>query len=127
MRTLRSKMLILILLPIVAIVAGVAFITYFQVSKTVTSGVEQLAYEVARKASDIVDEWLDGLVREVEWLAGTNAVLNALKSGNWDDLMKNYLPPRLKQKPYIEMAFIAYPDGSAPTTLGSVVQVADRG
>jgi methyl-accepting chemotaxis protein len=62
-----------------------------------------------------------------QWLAGTDAVVNALKTGNWDDLMKNYLPPRLKNKPYIEMAFIAYPDSTAPTTLGSVAQIADRG
>jgi methyl-accepting chemotaxis protein len=62
-----------------------------------------------------------------QWLAGTDAVVNALKTGNWDDLMKNYLPPRLKNKPHIEMALIAYPDGTTPTTLGSVAQVADRG
>jgi len=119
-------MLMLILMPIIALIVAVAFIAYFQVSSTVTSNVEEMAFEVANEASDIVNEWINGLVKEVEWLAGTNEVNNALKSGNWDDLMKNYLPPRLKQKPYFEMAFIAYPDGNAPTTLGSVADVADR-
>ncbi|HEY8541072.1 MAG TPA: methyl-accepting chemotaxis protein, partial [Pseudothermotoga sp.] len=126
MKTLRGKMLMLILLPILALVTAVAFIAYFQISKTVTSNIEEMAFEVANKASDIVNEWINGLVKEVEWLAGTNAVNNALKSGSWDDLMKNYLPPRMKQKPYFEMAFIAYPDGNAPTTLGNVTNVADR-
>ncbi|MGB9821244.1 MAG: HAMP domain-containing protein, partial [Pseudothermotoga sp.] len=126
MKTLRGKMLMLILMPIIALIVAVAFIAYFQVSSAVTSNVEEMAFEVANKASDIVNEWINGLVKEVEWLAGTNAVNNALKSGNWDDLMKNYLPPPLKQKPYFEMAFIAYPDGNAPTTLGSVANVADR-
>ncbi|WP_346310175.1 methyl-accepting chemotaxis protein [Pseudothermotoga sp.] len=115
-----------ILVPVVAIVAAIALLTYLEVKTSFSSTVEEMALEVSVKASDIVDEWLNGIVKEVQWIAGTNAVINALKTGNWDDLMKNYLPPRLKDKPYIEMAFIAYPDGSAPTTLGSVAQVADR-
>ncbi|MFN4190224.1 MAG: methyl-accepting chemotaxis protein, partial [Pseudothermotoga sp.] len=127
MRTLRSKMLILILLPIIAIVAGVAFITYFQVSKTVTSNVEQMAHEIAAKASDIVDEWLNGLVKEIKTFAERNVVINALKTGEYKDLMEKDLKPKLKDRPEIEMFFIAYPDGSAPTTLGSVAQIADRG
>jgi methyl-accepting chemotaxis protein len=127
MRSLRGKMLVLILIPVVAVVAAIALLTYFQVKTSFTSNVEEMALEVATKASDIVDEWLNGIVKEVQWLAGTDAVMNALKTGNWDDLMKNYLPPRLKNKPYIEMAFIAYPDGAAPTTLGSVAQISDRG
>jgi methyl-accepting chemotaxis protein len=127
MRSLRGKMLVLILIPVVAVAAAIALLTYFQVKTSFSSTVEEMALEVATKASDIVDEWLNGIVKEVQSLAGTNAVVNALKTGNWDDLMKNYLPPRLKNKPYIEMAFIAYPDGTAPTTLGSVAQVADRG
>ncbi|MGJ8453679.1 methyl-accepting chemotaxis protein, partial [Pseudothermotoga sp. U03pept] len=126
MKSLRGKMLVLILVPVVAIVAVVALLTFLQVKTSFSSNVEEMALEVSGKASDIIDEWLNGIVKEVEWLAGTNAVMNALKTGNWDDLMKNYLPPRLKNKPYIEMAFIAYPDGSAPTTLGNVAQVSDR-
>jgi len=125
-KTLRGKMLVLILVPVVAVVAVVALLTFFQVKTTFSSSVEEMAAEVSNKASDIIDEWLNGIVKEAEWLAGTNAVMNALKTGSWDDLIKNYLPPRLKNKPYIEMAFIAYPDGSAPTTLGSVAQVSDR-
>ncbi|MGB9790018.1 MAG: methyl-accepting chemotaxis protein [Thermotoga caldifontis] len=126
MKSLRAKMLLLILLPVVAglIVAGL--VSYLLSNSTVTDYVEESSSEIASKASGIVDEWLYGVIKEVEWLAGTNAVMNALKSGDWKDLMENYLPPRLKNKPYIEMAFIAYPDGSAPTTAGSVVNVADR-
>jgi len=127
MRSLRGKMLVLILIPVVAVAAAIALLTYFQVKTSFSSTVEEMALEVSTKASNIVDEWLNGIVKEVQWLAGTDAVVNALKTGNWDDLMKNYLPPRLKNKPYIEMAFIAYPDSTAPTTLGSVAQIADRG
>jgi len=111
MRSLRGKMLVLILIPVVAIVAVIALLTYLQVKTSFTSTVEEMALEVASKASDIVDEWLNGVVKEVETFADTNAVRNALKTGDWEDLMKNYLPPRLKDRAHIEMAFVAYPDG----------------
>jgi methyl-accepting chemotaxis protein len=66
-------------------------------------------------------------VKEVKTFAERNSVIEALKSGEWKDLMLNELAPKLKTRPYFEMFLIAYPDGSAPTSLGSVAQISDRG
>ncbi|MCS7175923.1 cache domain-containing protein, partial [Pseudothermotoga sp.] len=126
MRSLRIKMLLLILIPTVAGLTIAGFITYWRVRTSMVDHEYESGLELASTAADIVDEWIAGLIKETEWIAGTNAVMNAIKSGDWNDLMKNYLPPRLKNKPYIEMAFIAYPDGTAPTTVGSVANVVDR-
>lgn len=126
MKSLRSKMLLFMLLPIIAILAIIALVTQKMVSSSINSIVENMALEVSVKGSGIIDEWLKGVINDVEWLAGTNAAKDALKSGDWNNLLKNYIPPRIKNKPHIEMAFIAYPDGSAPTTLGNVANVKDR-
>ncbi|MEN3009222.1 methyl-accepting chemotaxis protein [Pseudothermotoga sp.] len=126
MRSLRTKMLLLILVPTVLGLAIAGFITYWRVRISMIDHEYDSGLELSSTAADIVDEWINGLIKETEWIAGTNAVMNAIKSGDWNDLMKNYLPPRLKNKPYIEMAFIAYPDGTAPTTIGNIANVADR-
>lgn len=127
MKTIRSKMLVLILLPVVVIFVGVTLIAYFQIKDNTSSTIEELTAEIAHKASDIVYEWISGLVKEVKTFAERNSVIEALKSGEWKDLMLNELAPKLKTRPYFEMFLIAYPDGSAPTSLGSVAQISDRG
>ena len=125
MKTIRLKMLVLILVPAVAISIVIALISYFQISSNVSSVVEDMSQEISLKGSDIVDRWLEGLVKEIKLFAERNAVVEALKTGKWEDLMKD-LNEKLKNRPYLEMLFIAYPDGSAPTSFGSVAQISDR-
>jgi len=119
-------MLIFLLVPLIAISVVIEFVIFNRLNSSLTSMMGENLGEISQKASDILDEWLSGMIREVKAFAKTNAVIDALKSGSWDYLMKEYFPFQLKDKPYIEMAFIAYPDGSAPTTLGNVVNVKDR-
>lgn len=97
MKTIRSKMLVLILLPVVVIFVGVTLIAYFQIKDNTSSTIEELTVEISHKASDIVDEWISGLVKEVKTFAERNSVIEALKSGEWKDLMLNDLAPNLKQ------------------------------
>jgi methyl-accepting chemotaxis protein len=54
MKTIRSKMLVLILLPVVVIFVGVTLIAYFQIKDNTSSTIEELTAEIAHKASDIV-------------------------------------------------------------------------
>jgi methyl-accepting chemotaxis protein len=58
----------LILIPVVAVAAAIVLLTYFQVKTSFSSTVEEMALEVSTKASDIVDEWLNGIVKEVNGL-----------------------------------------------------------
>ncbi len=52
-----------------------------------------------------MDEWLKGLLKEVQLLADTNAVKTAFQTKDWTSLMEEYLPPRLKERPDYEMFF----------------------
>ena len=126
MKTIRMKMVVWLLIPAVAISIVIALISYFQISSNVSSVVEDMSQEISLKGSDIVDRWLEGLVKEIKLFAERNAVVEALKTGKWEDLMKD-LNEKLKNRPYLEMFLIAYPDGSAPTSVGSVAQISDRG
>ncbi len=53
-----------------------------------------------------MDEWLKGLLKEVQLLADTNAVKTAFQTKDWTSLMEEYLPPRLKERPDYEMFFL---------------------
>ncbi|HEY8540981.1 MAG TPA: hypothetical protein VIL29_01250, partial [Pseudothermotoga sp.] len=65
MKTLRGKMLVTILLPVALLVSVVALITFFQLRTSVDSIVEEMAFEVANRASDTVNEWINGLIKEI--------------------------------------------------------------
>ena len=125
MKTLRSKMLTLILAPTVAVLVAVALVMYFQMRSSEDALVEQMSMEIVRKASDVISEWIDGLVKEMKVFAERNIVIEALKTGEWDDLMED-LKQKVDKSPEFEMLFIAYPDGTAPTTFGSAANISDR-
>ncbi|MCS7233563.1 MAG: methyl-accepting chemotaxis protein [Synergistetes bacterium] len=126
-KSLRLKMLILLLLPTIALSTIITFITEKRLSFSIASIVENMSLELSVKGANIIDEWLKSVVNDMDWLAGTNAVKDALKSGDWNNLLKNYLPPRIKNKPFQDL-FIADATGKAasPTTPDSTVDVKDR-
>lgn len=126
MKTLRSKMLVLILVPIVALLVILASILYVQINSVVSEEITNLTTEIEKIGARTVDEWLKGLLKEVHLLADTNAVKTAFQTKDWTSLMEEYLPPRLKERPEYEMFLISYPDGTSPDTLGSVSNLADR-
>lgn len=126
MKSLRLKMLLFMLLPTIAISSIIALVNLRNVDSSINSIIKDMALEVSVKGAELVDEWLRRVISDVEWFAGTNAAKDALKSGDWSNFLKNYVPPRIKNKPHIEMAFIAYPDGSAPTTFGNVANIKER-
>ncbi|WP_041075577.1 methyl-accepting chemotaxis protein [Thermotoga caldifontis] len=126
MKTLRGRMLLLILLPVAVLSALIAFLTYQQVRTSTTKIMEESAFKLVHSVSHIIDEWINGIVSEVKTFAERNVVINALKTGEWKDLIEKDLKPKVAERPYIEMFFIAYPNGDAPTTLGNVINVADR-
>jgi len=124
-KTLRSKMIMLILVPIVAILVVVAFVMYFQIRSSEVGLTEQMALEIVRKGSNIIGMWINGLVEEMKVFAERNIVVESLKTGEWKDLIKD-LKQKLTERPEFEMFFIAYPDGFAPTTFGSAANISDR-
>ncbi len=115
-----------ILAPVIVLLAGVALILYFQTQQTLESLVQNSAQKIVDKSANVVSEWINGIVKEVQLFAERVVVRNALKTGDWKDLMETDLKQRLATRPHFEMFFIAYPDGSAPTTMGNVANVADR-
>lgn len=125
MKTIRGKMLALILLPVVVLIIVIAAVAYLQIKSSIVTSVEQSSFEIAKKSSLAVNEWINGLVKELRTFAERDVVVNALKTGDWKDLMAD-LDLKLKSRPEIEMFLIAYPDGNAPTTLGSTAQISDR-
>jgi len=129
MRGLRGKLLSAVLVPVlVSMVAGGIWI-YRSFGSALLSVAEAGGIEISSKAARAVDEWMAGVVKEVRWMAGTDIVRRALEGdrGEEERLVKDYLPRRLADRPYVEMALIAFPDGRAPNTAGTDANVADRG
>lgn len=118
MKTLRGKMLLLILVPVAVLSALIAFLTYQQVRTSTVRSTEESAFRLVDAVSDQISEWINKIANEVKTFAERNVVINALKTGEWKDLMEKDLKPKVAERPYIEMFFIAYPNGDAPTHAG---------
>ncbi|WP_245530569.1 PDC sensor domain-containing protein [Pseudothermotoga thermarum] len=123
--SIRGKMLAFLLAPIAALLCVAAVIGYFVANSNFEKIVTNLSQEIGVKGSDIVDRWFEGIIKEVKILAETAEVRNALLTGDWKSLMQEYLPPMLKTRPHFETFFIAYPDGTASTTAGAVINIAN--
>ena len=118
-------MLLLILVPVTVILVIGAFVIETSVRNVVVSITEKMAMEIAQSTADRVSEWLNGIVREMKLLAERNAVIEALKTGKWQDLIK-MLKKEIKATPDLEMFFIAYPDGKSISTAGVSADISDR-
>ncbi|MDK2871486.1 MAG: methyl-accepting chemotaxis protein [bacterium] len=125
MKSVRIKLLVLLLIPIIALSATIALLTRERVDSSIDEIVESLSLEISEKGAKIVDEWMKSVISDVSWLAGTNAAKDALKSGDWTNLLKTYLPPRIKNKPYEDVLIVDL-TGKAESTAGAKINVKDR-
>ncbi|HCF38706.1 MAG TPA: methyl-accepting chemotaxis protein [Thermosipho africanus] len=125
MKSIKGKLLIFVLMPVIALLIISTFLISFQTRKSVEDLSIETALEISQKASQIIEEWLNGILRDVQNFADTSSVIEALKTRNWKDLMSKELNYKLSSRTDYEMFFIAYPDGTAPTTSG-VINISDR-
>jgi len=126
MKTIRGKMLTLILLPIVALLVFTAVLVNMKVTSTVTNLITDFSTELVREEHEVVDGWVEGLIGEMKELAKTNSVRQALTTGDWGYLMEEYLPRMLEGVSAFEMIFIGFPNGKAPNTRGTVINIANE-
>ncbi|WP_126994203.1 methyl-accepting chemotaxis protein [Thermosipho globiformans] len=126
MKSIKGKLLTFVLLPVIALLIISTFLISFQTRKSVENLSIDTALEISKKASQIIEEWLNGILRDVQNFADTNSVIEALKTRKWEELMNKELKHKLSSRTDYEMFFIAYPDGTAPTTSGVTANVSDR-
>ncbi|MCD6462358.1 MAG: methyl-accepting chemotaxis protein [Thermotogae bacterium] len=126
MKTIRGKMLTLILLPIVVLLVFTAILVDMKATSIATNTVIELTMEIADANAHVVDRWLEGLLKELRLLAGTDVVKQAITTGDWTDLMEEFLPEILRNTSDYGMMFIGFPDGKAPTTQGVVIDITNK-
>ncbi|MBB6062924.1 methyl-accepting chemotaxis protein [Thermosipho japonicus] len=126
MKTLRGKMLVFILIPSIVALIGMGIIIYSQVKsssvKTTENATTKLLYNTAKTFS----EQINGLVAQIKTFAEQDDVINVLKTGDWHDLFERKLKSQIADRPYLDMFFIAFPDGNSITTLDVSVNISDR-
>jgi len=125
-KSLRVKMLLWILTPILVILFATMVLLDLNISNVLRTTIEELALEKTQIVADRMSEYLEKTVLLAESFAVTRLVKDALISGEYSDAIKD-LKNRLKKYDFVEMGLIAFPDGSALTTSDVVANIADRG
>jgi len=125
MKSLKGKMVLLVLVPLIAVLAATAVLIYHRVRSSTVSLVEDMTFKVARKSSETIGEWVTSVIKEIRMLADEREVVEALKNRDWSELV-DYLRAKIAKRPYFEAMFVTYPDGTCPTTLGNVLNTADH-
>lgn len=130
-KSLRYKMLALLLVPVLVLSIIVAFVAYFQIKSTVEPIIFNLSQEVANQAAVSIDQWLKSLVKE----AKAQAERNITRTMDWAKMKDDFIE-KLKERPDFEMFFLAYPDGTSPNVYrksegadivsGATANIADR-
>ncbi|MEM2046529.1 MAG: hypothetical protein QXZ06_01480 [Candidatus Jordarchaeales archaeon] len=123
---MKSKILIFVLVPLIALMVISAFLLETRVKNALVSLSEKMALELTISKSKEVNNWFQGLVKEVKVIASWNMVKDALKTGEWKSLIERDLKEIAKYMSEFEMLFIAYPDGNSISTLGAVSNISDR-
>ncbi|WP_372590264.1 methyl-accepting chemotaxis protein [Fervidobacterium pennivorans subsp. carthaginiensis] len=126
MKTLRSKMLVFLLIPALVLIVISLVVSSNTARNIVTNTVQETALATTQQAAERISEFLNGLVIQVKTLAETNAVKNALTTNNAEDTMVLDIAKRLEHYDFVETAFIAYPDGTSQNTLGTTANISDR-
>lgn len=126
MRTLRGKMLLGILVPTLLLVSVVAMVNYVVVSGSVSRIIENSAQKVVMKTSEVISQWIQRVASEVKILADTDAIVNALATGDLQTVVDGDLKRRAEERAYLQQFFLALPDGKGYTTLAKTTEVADR-
>ncbi|MCS7232812.1 MAG: methyl-accepting chemotaxis protein [Synergistetes bacterium] len=123
--SLRNKMLLSVLAPVAVLLVIVAIFINYGVKSSMVDVLEKSAIKVAVSSAGLISEWIDGIVKETRLFSQRAVVVNALKTGEYRDLIEKDLAVRAKERPYIDSFLLAYPDGSAIDTFGGEVNVAD--
>lgn len=126
MNSLRGKMLLTILVPVVLSLSFLALFIHSGIRSAVEPIVNSSSMRMVESSADLISEWINGIIMEVKVFAERRVVIEALKTGEWKELIEKDLTPKAKARPHIDTFLIAYPDGTGPNTGGNVINVADR-
>ncbi|MCX7788036.1 MAG: methyl-accepting chemotaxis protein [Spirochaetes bacterium] len=109
LKSLRTKMLVFLLGPVVILSVGVGVLAFFQIKKTVEPIIFDLSQQVANQCAGIVDQWLQGLMKEVR----AQAERNITRTMDWNKIREDFVE-KLRERPEFELFLLGYPDGTAP-------------
>lgn len=122
MKSIRTKIFVFILVPVVALLAILGLLTYFQVKNGSITTTENMSLEVSRKAA----ETLEMHINKLEELVLTFADLDKVKTLDWEQMKAELGQLLKKHEDDFEMFFVADKNGDAHTTSGAVVNIFDR-
>lgn len=126
MKSLRGKMLLAILVPVALSLALLALFIHYEIKRSIEHVMENASSRMVESVSYSISEWINSIIMEVKVFSERKVVIEALKTGEWKELIEKDLTPKAKARPYIDTFLIAYPDGKGPNTAGNVINVADR-
>ncbi|MBZ4650827.1 MAG: methyl-accepting chemotaxis protein 1 [Thermosipho sp. (in: Bacteria)] len=75
MKSIKGKLLIFVLMPVIALLIISTFLISFQTRKSVEDLSVETALEISQKASQIIEEWLNGILRDVQNFADNSSVI----------------------------------------------------
>jgi methyl-accepting chemotaxis protein len=119
--TLRSKMLVSFLGALVIAFVALGFFVRHQATTTVESLTEEMSLQIAKKSSESVSNWLEGIRRETLQVVDTDDV----RSMDWS-VMEEDLKFAVQRNSDYEMFFVADKDGFFHPTHGQPGNIADR-
>lgn len=126
LKSLRQKLLVTILLPIVSLLVVFAVLVYFRLQISTISWQDTTLSQVASSSASIVERWINGLIKEAKVFSEENEVIEALETGEYEELVNNQLKEKVSKREELLMYLIGYPDGKAPNTTGAVSSISDR-
>jgi len=126
LKSLRQKLLVTILLPIVSLLVVFAVLIYFRLQISTISWQDTTLSQVASYSASIVERWINGLIKEAKVFSEENEVIEALETGEYEELVNNQLKQKVSKREELLMYLIGYPDGKAPNTTGAVSSISDR-
>jgi len=119
LKSIKSKMLLAILILVLVIVGGTAFTLYNQSKNILEDTIMSSAEESARQNSNTINEWLNGIEIFLKDLADSNDV----KTMMWSS-QERYL--KEANNSVLENIIIARPDGRANIVGGTNINLSDR-
>ncbi|WP_126993428.1 methyl-accepting chemotaxis protein [Thermosipho globiformans] len=126
MRSLRKKMLVFILTPVIALSLIIALVTYFQVKTNAVDSAARSTKNLVESKAALISERINAIAKEIKSISDLSITIDALKYGNWKEFVEDELKPKVAKNPYYESLFIAYPDGKAITTFGVTANISNR-
>jgi methyl-accepting chemotaxis protein len=118
---LRSKMLVWFLGALVIAFVALGFFVRHQATMTVEGLTKDMSLEIAKKSSESVSNWLEGIRRETLQVVDTDDV----RSMDWS-VMEEDMKFAVQRNSDYEMFFVADKDGFFHTTLDQTGSITDR-